>query len=1286
MTTRLAAFCDKLLEAGWLAAMIVVPLFFDIYSSRVFEPDKISLLRSIALLMAGVWIVKQIEAVVRAHTPTNGSTAPRPSLAEKAREMLRENPFLLPTLVVVVVYLISTFFSVSISVSLWGSYMRLQGTYTTFSYIVVFLIAASTLRTRAQLDRAINAILATAFPIALYGILQHYKLDPLPWAGDVTLRVASNMGNSIFVAAYLIMVVPLALARWLELVARWSAQNGAAPWTRALFIGIAVVVTALSAGLWLYDFAWGAVFTFALFPLAYVFALVTQTSPRRSLLLAALTNILAALLMTVFFSQSRGPWVGLGAGLFAFLVLGVLMVMRALSRTWRKITLAGIFAFAALVFAFLAVFNLPNSPLQSLKTVPYLGRLGSIFDPNEGTGKVRELIWQGDVPLILPHAPLWAPTTGDDAFNVIRPLVGYGPETMYVAFNRFYPPDLAHHESRNASPDRSHDETFDSLVITGLFGFVAYILIFISVTYFALKWLGAIATSGERNAFVALWLAGGFLSALVFGLWRGWNFIGVALPAGMIFGLIIYLVTIALRRYRAEGGAIDPTRALWLCALLAAIIGHFLEINFGIAIASTRLYFWFYAALLVVIGMNRLNAPALAPAAPRAEPSAEPVRNAQRRRRNRRAEAARSAPAQKRGDDGRESPAPVLAWTAIVTLILVTLAFEFLTNQTGAASALDALQKSLFAKGGTASYGVFILLTLTWLAAAILGLELPSGKAAFPMLLFTVLSFTALLWYALLHLRQLTQVTDQADSLIVLVGLYYAAFFILLLALAAALWFDEPIRVMADWVRSPLTVLTAPLLAIVVAILIYSTNFAGIAADILYKMGQNYDNAGAWAQSIKAYQQAVDLQPSQDFYALFLGRAYLESARNLADPAQREAALNSSEQVLLNALQINPLNTDHSANLARLHRTWASLVDDPAQKSLHLQKSIGYYLNTLRLSPNTAHLHDELALTYMQAGDLASARAQLEQSLQLDQQYAPTFAYLGDYYRTEGDKAAAAQDYLTAISIDPAALSNPDNTLQGGPAAILALPDALPRAIAAYRDALTEDPNSIAARFALAELYRRSNQPDLAQREYEQAAKSAPNDYLVNLALVNFLSESGKIDDAVTAMRHVLDLTTQTRAQDAPRFQDFYNQLVNLQKLIQAAQKSPNDVSAHRNLAALWKARGQPQFALPEYQTVARLAPGDYDAQKNVALMDLQLNHPDDAQAALVAAAALAPQSEKAIWQNLQIALNAQKTRQFDQAIQAARAALALAADADKPAVQAYIDFLQSQTTSVASK
>ncbi|MBC8511406.1 MAG: hypothetical protein H8D32_00300, partial [Dehalococcoidia bacterium] len=195
MRTKLGVFCDKVIEAGWLAAVIVVPLFFNVYSDRVFEPDKLTLLRSIALVMAVAWVIKMLEA---------GSSIQIQNPKSKI-----QNPLVLPTLLLVAVYILATVASVTPRISLWGSYQRLQGTYTTFSYIVIFFLALQGLRTREQIERLVTVTILVSLPISLYGILQHYGRDPLPWASPVETRVASNMGNAIFVAAYLIMVVPL---------------------------------------------------------------------------------------------------------------------------------------------------------------------------------------------------------------------------------------------------------------------------------------------------------------------------------------------------------------------------------------------------------------------------------------------------------------------------------------------------------------------------------------------------------------------------------------------------------------------------------------------------------------------------------------------------------------------------------------------------------------------------------------------------------------------------------------------------------------------------------------------------------------------------------------------------------------------------------------------------------------------------------------------------------------------------------------------------------------------
>src|SRR5690242_2714717 len=58
LLSRLGQWADRAIEIGWLAVVLMVPLYFNVYSSRVFEPDKISTMRTIVLLMVVAWIIK----------------------------------------------------------------------------------------------------------------------------------------------------------------------------------------------------------------------------------------------------------------------------------------------------------------------------------------------------------------------------------------------------------------------------------------------------------------------------------------------------------------------------------------------------------------------------------------------------------------------------------------------------------------------------------------------------------------------------------------------------------------------------------------------------------------------------------------------------------------------------------------------------------------------------------------------------------------------------------------------------------------------------------------------------------------------------------------------------------------------------------------------------------------------------------------------------------------------------------------------------------------------------
>ena len=380
MRTRLSWFCDKVIEAGWLAAVIIIPLFFNIYSQRVFEPDKLSLLRSIALVMAAAWLIRVAEDA------RSGRTSGEEKLPLWSRAF--RTPMVLPTLVLVLVYLVATATSVAWRVSLLGSYQRLQGTYTTLSYIVVFFLMLDGLRTKRQLHRVFTTVVLVSFPIAMYGLVQHFALDPLPWGGNVSIRAASNMGNAIFVGAYMVMVVPLTLSRllenWKETVGPFDAREGILgvlafvvlvaallvgmmvrrgedmAWmrwvallvglglqipiyllstperrTRVLAISLPLTFAFLVAFSWILEiffppaqasdisrYFWLGLLAALVFILAMAaFAFYLRKPLSRLLLLAGYFIILIAELACIFYTQSRGPLLGLLAGIFAYFAL-----------------------------------------------------------------------------------------------------------------------------------------------------------------------------------------------------------------------------------------------------------------------------------------------------------------------------------------------------------------------------------------------------------------------------------------------------------------------------------------------------------------------------------------------------------------------------------------------------------------------------------------------------------------------------------------------------------------------------------------------------------------------------------------------------------------------------------------------------------------------------------------------------------------------------------------------------------------------------------------------------
>lgn len=574
--TMVATWCDRIIEGGWLLALVLIPSYFNLLSARHFEPDKATTLRAIVLVMLAAVLVRWLDGAGRS-TARSEAAATRPGFGQRLWQRVNSIPLAIPVLVYAAVFLFATLVSVTPQTSFWGSYQRLQGTYTYLSYIALGAMIALNVRTREQMERLVTVTVLGSLIAVGYGLVQHFGIDPLPWRGDVISRVASTMGNSIFVAAYLIMVVPFALYRVIMAIydgrrAPESSSPGtdlgwAAGYLLLVLGSLAIVFSAIKFGAvvrtndlrywWVYPGAIVVAFALYLVPtlrlhamervrltavwpgiltLLYIIAvglfyLVGQgsgaqevrpqpgrggldwplwmvggallvgaayalffTLPRRasnSSLLhyaagAGWLFVTLLLLLTVFFTQSRGPWLGLGAGLFVFFTLLLVQAGRHAraqgspsAALWQRL-LIGEVALALVLAAFIVAFNFVDIPVfERLREVPYVGRMGRLLDTSPGTtGDVRVKIWFGDeqaggATALITDEPL-------------RTLVGWGPESMFVAYNRFYPPSLANVESRGASPDRSHQAYLDELVTKGVLGLASYL--FVIVSFFVLAW------------------------------------------------------------------------------------------------------------------------------------------------------------------------------------------------------------------------------------------------------------------------------------------------------------------------------------------------------------------------------------------------------------------------------------------------------------------------------------------------------------------------------------------------------------------------------------------------------------------------------------------------------------------------------------------------------------------------------------------------------------------------------------------------------------------------------
>ncbi len=189
---KIIIWCDRLIDWLTVAVIFLTPIYFAYFAENynVFELNKQLIVRGGVSLILGLWLIK---------------------ICLGAKVFYRDKKLWWLTGGVLAVYvLLGEVFSIRPQLSWLGNYERQQGVYSLVYYWLWFVLLLITLRSPQQLKRLMRAVLAASALVSLYGIAQHFKLDPKQWIQES--RSFSALGQPNFLGHYLVIIIPLTIS------------------------------------------------------------------------------------------------------------------------------------------------------------------------------------------------------------------------------------------------------------------------------------------------------------------------------------------------------------------------------------------------------------------------------------------------------------------------------------------------------------------------------------------------------------------------------------------------------------------------------------------------------------------------------------------------------------------------------------------------------------------------------------------------------------------------------------------------------------------------------------------------------------------------------------------------------------------------------------------------------------------------------------------------------------------------------------------------------------------
>jgi tetratricopeptide (TPR) repeat protein len=470
--SRFARVIDRSLDLLLLLVLLGAPLIFYTKGHDVFEFNKFTAVRDFTSLAAVLFLAKL--------------------LFVRPLQLMRSSSDW-PLLAWTAACFISAFHTVNLNLSMHGVYEDFEGLTSLLNYILLLVLMLQHIRTERQIRLVIGAILTAGTVAGFYGMLQNFGIDFVPWnpATYSADRMFSTMGNPNFLAAYLVMSLPVCLVVFLDMPDRIATDRNFCAFLAFLgFFGSLGLCLLFNVNFFNFDPAyygaasWGGIFLTLKFWIMHIllaFPLIAALFLYFGRLRMVLLISMVFQVIAVLFTKSRGGGIAM-AVIFIIMVAYFIWESRRDSEVlkrnrWWLAALAALVALAHFI------------PSVRDTTTHMFGRIFSLFSASNVKLTPRLYIWRSALRMLGDH--FWF-GTGLDTFQIAFP--EYRTAIYWIL-------------EWNGTPEKAHNMVMQVAATMGMVGLLSFFWLNVSVIWRVVKDLIVQPDSSRRLLIVGCFAA-----------------------------------------------------------------------------------------------------------------------------------------------------------------------------------------------------------------------------------------------------------------------------------------------------------------------------------------------------------------------------------------------------------------------------------------------------------------------------------------------------------------------------------------------------------------------------------------------------------------------------------------------------------------------------------------------------------------------------------------------------------------------------------------------------------